>query len=109
MTPPFFKFHFMDLGSAIKELRLQKGIKQNLFAQQCDISAAYLSQIENNLKEPNISTIRIICENLNIPVPILFFLAIDNNDIDPSKQRAFEILVPPIKSMINEFFRHPDK
>lgn len=94
----------MDLGNTIKLLRNQKGIKQNLFAEKCAITPAYLSQIENNLKEPNISTLKIISKNLGVPLPILFFLSMDNDDIKPEKRKAFQILAPSIKSMVNEFF-----
>ncbi len=94
----------MDLGNTIKKLRLQKGLKQNSFATQCDITPAYLSQIENNLKEPNISTLKGIAAHLGVPLPILFFLSMDNADVQPAKRKAFEMLAPSIQSMINEFF-----
>lgn len=94
----------MDLGNAIKHLRQQKGIKQNSLAEKSGISQTYLSQIENNVKEPNISTLKVICENLNVPLPVLFFLAIDNNDIAPEKRNAFKHLAPSINSMVTEFF-----
>lgn len=96
----------MNLGPTIKKLRQQKGYKQNLFANKCDITPAYLSQIENNLKEPNISTLRTISANLDVPLPILFFLSIDKNDVLPSKRKSFEILGPSITSMVNEFFNN---
>jgi transcriptional regulator with XRE-family HTH domain len=94
----------MDLGNTIKKLRLQKGLKQNTFAAQCDITPAYLSQIENNLKEPNMSTLKEIATHLGVPLPILFFLSMDNEDVQPAKRKAFEMLAPSIQSMINEFF-----
>ena len=46
----------MNLGQAIKDLRKTKGIKQGDFAIECGITPAYLSQIENNKREPNLST-----------------------------------------------------
>lgn len=94
----------MNLGRAIKQIRHQKGIKQILLAEKSGISQTYLSQIENNIKEPNISTLKSICEILNIPLPVLFFLAIDSNDIAPDKRSAFMHLAPSINSMIAEFF-----
>lgn len=94
----------MDLGNAIKHLRQQKGIKQNLLAEKSGITQTYLSQIENNLKEPNISTLKVISKNLNVPLPVLFFLAIDSDDIEPEKRNAFKHLAPSINSMVSEFF-----
>lgn len=94
----------MDLGSTIKALRLQKGFKQNSFAALCSITQTYLSQIEHNIKEPNISTLKIISKNLEVPLPILFFLSLDDKDVKVEKRKAFEMLAPSVRSMINEFF-----
>jgi len=94
----------MDLGSTIKNLRQQQGMKQNSLAESCDITQAYLSQIENNAKEPNISTLRVIAKKLSVPLPVLFFLSLDDKDIKPEKRAAYNHLAPSIKSMIAEFF-----
>ena len=94
----------MDLGQTIKSIRKQKGLRQNQFAELCDITQAYLSQIENNLKEPNLSTLRVISSNLETPLPILFFLSLDNKDVKPEKAEAFEMIAPSVKSLVNQFF-----
>jgi transcriptional regulator with XRE-family HTH domain len=94
----------MNLGNAIKKLRLQKGIKQNALAALSGITQTYLSQIENNVKEPNLSTLKTICETLKTPLPIVFFLSIDDSDISPEKRTAFKHLSPSINSMLSEFF-----
>lgn len=92
----------MDLGNTIKSIRKGKGIQQNTFAQLCKLSQTYLSQIENNQKEPNISTLREIAKNLKISLPILFFLSLDENDIPEKKRSAFEIIKPSLKALISE-------
>jgi len=94
----------MDLGLAIKSIRKQKGLKQNQFAELCDITPSYLSQIENNNKEPNLSILKIISNKLGTPLPILFFLSLDNDDINPEKKEAFQMIAPSIKSLVNQFF-----
>ena len=94
----------MDLGNTIKNLRQQQGIRQNALAELCDISQTYLSQIENNAKEPNISTLRTIAKKLSVPLPVLFFLSLDDKDIKPEKRIAYNHLAPSLKSMIAEFF-----
>ena len=94
----------MDLGNVIKNIRKQKGLTQNEFASLCDITQTYLSQIEGNLKEPNLSTLKSISEKLNIPLPILFFLSMTEDDVQPNKRKAFEIVSPSVKSLVNEFF-----
>lgn len=94
----------MDLGNVIKNIRKQKALTQNEFASLCGITQTYLSQIEGNLKEPNLSTLKVISENLNIPLPILFFLSMTKEDVQPNKREAFEIVSPSVKSLVNEFF-----
>jgi XRE family transcriptional regulator, regulator of sulfur utilization len=94
----------MDLGATIKKIRQQKGIRQNSLAELSGITPTYLSQIESNQKEPNLSTLRAISEQLGMPLPILFFLSLDTQDVKPEKQIAYNHLAPSIKAMISEFF-----
>lgn len=94
----------MDLGNIIKNIRKQKGQTQSEFALLCGITQTYLSQIENNSKEPNLSTLKLISENLNMPLPILFFLSMTEEDVQPNKRKAFQIVSPSVKSLVNEFF-----
>jgi transcriptional regulator with XRE-family HTH domain len=94
----------MDLGSAIKNIRKQKRQTQGEFAARCGISQTYLSQIENNQKEPNLSTLKLISEQLKLPLPILFFLSMNEEDVPSNKRDAFAIIRPSINSLVNEFF-----
>jgi len=94
----------MDLGNAIKKIRKEKGFTQSFLAERCGITQTYLSQIENNSKEPNISTVKKIAKSLDIPMPVLFFLSIDTEDITPEKQEAFEMIQSSVKSLIAKFF-----
>jgi len=94
----------MDLGMKIKQIRKQKGLTQSSFASLCNITQTYLSQIENNQKEPNMSTLKRISEVLEIPLPILFFLSMDEEDVSPEKRDAFKLVNPSVNSLVNEFF-----
>jgi transcriptional regulator with XRE-family HTH domain len=94
----------MDLGSIIKNIRKNKGQTQNEFAALCGITQTYLSQIEGNLKEPNLSTLKAISEKLDLPLPILFFLSLTEEDVHPNKRKAFKTVSPSVKSLVNEFF-----
>jgi XRE family transcriptional regulator, regulator of sulfur utilization len=94
----------MDLGNIIKNIRKQRGQTQIEFALSCGITQTYLSQIESNLKEPNLSTLKSISENLDVPLPILFFLSMTEEDVQPDKREAFQIVSPSVKSLVNEFF-----
>tara|TARA_R110002050_G_scaffold102384_1_gene210910 strand:- start:2037 stop:2327 length:291 start_codon:yes stop_codon:yes gene_type:complete len=94
----------MDLGNIIKNIRKQKKLTQTEFASSCGITQTYLSQIESNQKEPNLSTLKNISNSLSIPLPILFFLSMTKEDVQPNKRKAFEIVSPSVKSLVNEFF-----
>jgi len=100
----------MKLGTAIKSIRTKNGLTQAQLAERCNITQTYLSQIENNLKDPNISTLKEISTHLNIPLPILFFLSIEESDVNPIKREAFKLINGPVKSLLNEFFHlgNPD-
>ena len=94
----------MDLGNTIKKARKKNGLKQIEFADMCGITQTYLSQIENNVKEPNISTLKRLSEKLSIPLPILFFLSLDDEDVQLEKRENFKLLAPSVNSMLSEFF-----
>jgi len=98
----------MDIGQIIKDVRKKQGVSQKKLALKCELSQAYLSQIETNQKEPNLSTLKVIAANLNIPLPILFFMSLEDNDISEQKREAFNVVSPAIKSMLNEFFSIKD-
>jgi transcriptional regulator with XRE-family HTH domain len=94
----------MTIGSTIKDLRKKKNFTQIKFAEYCEISQTYLSQIENNLKEPNISILKTIAQKLNIPLPIVFFLSLEEEDIPEGKREAYTLLFPSVKSLLSTFF-----
>jgi transcriptional regulator with XRE-family HTH domain len=94
----------MDLGKTIKTLRKQKDMTQDAFAEKCEITQTYLSQIENNQKEPNLSILKKISKKLDVPLPIIFYLSMNSEDVPEEKRKAFEMISPSVKSLVNEFF-----
>jgi transcriptional regulator with XRE-family HTH domain len=71
----------MKLGRAIKLCRVQRQLSQADLAAQAGISVSYLSLLERDKRDPNISTIERISEALNIPLSILVFLAMDRSEL----------------------------
>lgn len=94
----------MNIGTAIKDLRKQKGLKQTDFANQCGLSQSYLSSIEKGRKEPTLSILKQIANALSIPMPVLVFFSLDKEDIPESKQEAYSMLEPSIKGLISDVF-----
>lgn len=94
----------MNLGNTIRNIRKRNGRTQMEFASSCGITQTYLSQIEGNLREPNLSTLRAISNELGIPLPIMFFLSLDREDIVQNKRESYDIIGPSINSLVSEFF-----
>lgn len=90
----------MDIGTAIKVLRKEKGFSQKQLAEICGISVNALSQIEINSTFPQKSNIKKICEALNIPVSYLLFFSISDEDIPDDKKIVFKSLNSAIKSVL---------
>lgn len=94
----------MDLGTTITALRKNAGFSQSELAQACAMSQTYLSQIENNKKEPHLRNLKRISEELEVPLPVLFFLSIDESDVPERKKEAFRMLFPSVKAFLKELF-----
>lgn len=94
----------MDLGRSIKTIRIERGYNQKDLASACNLSQTYLSQIENNVKDPNLSAIKKIAKGLSVPLPILLFLAMDENDIPSGKKEYFKLIGPSMLALVQEFF-----
>ena len=63
------------LGAMIHEARLEKGLTQEQLANKCGTNKAYISKVENDLKDVRISTLQRIIEvglggHLNLSVTL---------------------------------------
>src|SRR5260221_14153755 len=50
------------MGALIQEARLEKGLTQEELAEKCGTNKAYISKVENNVKDVRISTLQRIIE-----------------------------------------------
>lgn len=50
------------LGALIHDARLEKGLTQEQLADKCGTNKAYISKVENNLKDIRVSTLQNIIE-----------------------------------------------
>jgi HTH-type transcriptional regulator / antitoxin HipB len=55
-------FKEFKVGVLLQEARLKKGLTQEQLAEKCGTNKAYISKIENNIKDVRLSTLRKIIE-----------------------------------------------
>lgn len=71
----------MSIGNTIRMFRVTANPKQSELAERSGISVSYLSLLENDKREPTLSTIEGICKGLGIHVFVFLFAAALPNDM----------------------------
>ncbi|AOY78112.1 helix-turn-helix domain-containing protein [Clostridium formicaceticum] len=89
------------LGYRIREIRHKKGMTLNELASEIDVTASYISQVERDIIEPSLSSLRKIAVALGVPL----FTFLHDDTVDPIVVRASERrkLALPESSIIYEF------
>jgi len=97
----------MNIGAALKEIRLKKfpkeKVKQYEIAERIGITQTYLSQIESGTKVPAYEVVEKICKVYKVPYAVLVWHSLEEKDIQKSKLDAYRKLRPVIDSMIQNF------
>lgn len=62
----------MSIGKRIKKKRIELGLKGIDLAEKSGLSSGFISQIERNLVNPSVSTLKKIGNALNVPVGTFF-------------------------------------
>ena len=96
----------MNIGNIIQQERKRRKYSQSEFAAICKISVRYLSLIESGRMEPAIATLKVIAEKLQLPLPVLFFLSLDEKDIPEDKKEIYNILKPSIEATLSNIFAY---
>jgi transcriptional regulator with XRE-family HTH domain len=94
----------MNIGKAVKELRISKGLNQKELADGCDLTQTSISQIETGTKSPNSGTIKKICNFFDIPELVVYLLATEESDIPETKRFVYQTLFPDIKNILINIF-----
>lgn len=63
----------MNVGNAIRRCRTRRGVSQSEVANRAKCSLSYLSMLENNKRDPTLSTVTRIAQALRIPVGGSFY------------------------------------
>lgn len=62
----------MDIGKTIRAYRRSKKVTLKALAEQVCTTASFLSDIENNKKQPSVDTLGRLAEAFNVPLYMLF-------------------------------------
>jgi transcriptional regulator with XRE-family HTH domain len=86
----------MSIGDVIASSRRRKNIDQKVLAVKLDISPSYLSQIENNSRNPSAKLLSQIADELGLPVSALLFEVIKDSDYGNEEDRQLFIKAKPL-------------
>lgn len=94
----------MDTGQIIMTLRKKKELSQAELAKLTSMTQASLSHIESGKKLPHKSTIEKICNVLEIPVQMFYFLTIKEEDVPEASREKFNTIDKDLKELILSTF-----
>ena len=87
----------MDIGQAIKILRLQRGMTQGQLAARCGMSANALCRLERARTYPPMATVEKLCQAFDIPQSFLLMASIEESDIPEEKRVLYRALLVPLR------------
>jgi transcriptional regulator with XRE-family HTH domain len=78
----------LQVGATIRKLRLAKQYSLNDLANGSGFTKSYLSKVENEKREPTLSSLNLICNKLGIPLNLFILIA----EINPTENDEFQSL-----------------
>lgn len=94
-----FKRGFMDIGSKIRDLRIQKALTQEELADRAELTKGFISQLERDLTSPSIATLTDILQCLGTNLSE-FFSEEAEEQIVFKDEDYFEKTDPELKNKI---------
>ncbi len=90
----------MQIGSKIRELRLENGLTQEELANRVELTKGYISQLENDLTSPSIETLMDLLEILGTNISDFFSNNVDEK-VQFSKDEFFQKYNPTLHHNIS--------
>lgn len=92
----------MDIGKAIKTLRLKRGYSQKQLASLVNKSETAISLIETGKSIPQTKRIKEICSALGVEPTYLLLFALKKEDIPNDKRVLFDTLLVPLRDALTD-------
>ncbi len=87
----------MDVSRALRIVIAVRGMKQKELAEKVDVHPSYMSDIVTGRREPDPDVFIRLCKELDVSVPVITFLAADEDDLSSlnqeSRERMTELLM----------------
>jgi transcriptional regulator with XRE-family HTH domain len=90
----------MTIGSTLKLLRTASNLTQSSLAKDLNVTANYLSLVENGRKEPSLTFLKRFSKKLDAPLGYFLWLALEENTSQEEfdlKRKMDELLVTIIR------------
>lgn len=88
----------MDLGQAIRTLRVKQNMTQTALAERIGMSVNAVSTWELGKSNPPKESIRRICEAFGVPTSYLMLATIEEDDIPEAKRVLYQAMVEPLRN-----------
>src|SRR5438552_2246067 len=80
------------LGKTIRRLRLEQGISQQELARTAELTASFLSLLENDHRRPSLTVLRRLATAFKVPEEVLVWDAVElPNDLPEKDRRMCEL------------------
>ena len=88
----------MNIGQAIKELRVKKNMTQVVLAERVGMSVNAVSQWELGKTFPPKDSIARLCEALEVPQSYILAASIEESDVPEDKRVLYRALLEPFRN-----------
>ena len=95
----------IQLGSTIRTLREDRGLKQSELAEKADVSVSFLCHIENDKREPSPALARKLAKALSVPIEVLVWGALNTPpNLSEEEREVFRVA----KSLASNYLHRTD-
>lgn len=88
----------MDVGQAIKTLRLKHGMTQAQLAEQCGMSINGICMLEIGKRFPSKNTVERLCHVFGFPTSYFLMASIEENDLPDEKRVLYRTMLEPLRN-----------
>lgn len=92
------------VGEGIRHFRKLRKISQSNLAEKVGTAQTYLSQIENDLSHPSVKLLKVIAEELEVNVFLLFWYGMKREYVSEERRKKYDMLKHSVNDILNEIF-----